>query len=53
MARSKKAATLAPLDSTPMQVFRKHGDGVNGTNTLYVAPATLSPAVNNGPTTSL
>ena len=40
--RKKKITTLAPLDTTPMQVFRPHGNGINGTQVFYVAPATLS-----------
>ena len=42
MARSKKAAS-APLDNSPMTVYRPHGNGVNGSMTYYVAPASLSP----------
>jgi hypothetical protein len=42
MASSRNAATLAPLDSAPMQIFRPHGNGMNGSMTFYTAPATLS-----------
>jgi hypothetical protein len=41
--RKKKAAPLAPLDNSPMTVYRPHGNGINGSQPVYIAPATLSP----------
>lgn len=43
ITRKKSAPAPAVLDTTPTTIYRKHGDGINGSMTLYTAPAAMLP----------